>query len=186
MLLKVKGFDFVPEDLRSRSFVKAAHTLIAAHEGANNFYNEGAPMRSLERMGSSIPIPAFPICMSAVISVKLGNYYGHCWDAQASADALLKRLPAERWIYYLNQCLPTDDRVLYKLMEEKPARRWIGLLDQFSLSDYAPEVIKQPVKRLVADVAGLQPLNSRNLPKDCWRFSDTARPIEPGRGRSDR
>jgi len=39
-LLKVKGFDYVPENLRSHTFVKAAERLIEAHEGMNNFYNE--------------------------------------------------------------------------------------------------------------------------------------------------
>ena len=156
LLLKVKGFDYVPEDLRSRAFVKAAHALIAAHEGPNNFYNEGPPMRTLERMGSSIPIPAFPICMSAVLSVKLGNYYGHCWDAQAAADTLLKPIPSERWVYYLNQCLPTDDRILYKLLEEKPALRWIGLVGQFTLHSYEPELTKSTIKRFVADSDQLQ------------------------------
>jgi hypothetical protein len=109
VLLKVRGFDFVPEDLRSTSFVKAGHAVLAAHEEINNFYNEPGPTRTLEQMGSSIPIPAFPICMSAVLSVRLGNHWGHCWGA---AEAILKRFTRDRWIYYLNQCLPTDDRIL--------------------------------------------------------------------------
>lgn len=57
MLLKVRGFDFVPEDLRSKSFIKAANALIAAHEGMNNFYNEPGPARHLDAMGSTIPTP---------------------------------------------------------------------------------------------------------------------------------
>jgi hypothetical protein len=148
-LLKVKGFDFVPEDLRSTSFVKAAHAILAAHEGVNNFYNETAPVRTLEQMGTSVPIPAFPMCMSAVLSVRLGNHYGHSWDAQTHAEAILKRVPPDRWIYYLNQCLPTDDRILYKLLDEKPASRWKEMVSQFSLADRREDVVDRDARRLI-------------------------------------
>jgi hypothetical protein len=52
--------------------------------------------------------------------------------------------------------LPTDDRVLYKLLEEKPSRRWLGLVEQFSLGEYATELTNLSVKRLVSDARGLQ------------------------------
>jgi len=151
LLLKVRGFDFVPEDLRSTSFVKAAHDLIVAHEGMNNFYNEAPPARVLERMGSTIPIPAFPLCMSAALSVRLGNRYGTCWDAQTPVNAILKRVPRDRWVYYLNQCLPTDDRVLYKLLEDSPARRWSVVVQDFSLEGYVGELAKREIKQLVTE-----------------------------------
>jgi hypothetical protein len=150
LLLKVGGFDFVPEDLRSNSFVKAAHDILAAHEGMNNFYNEPGPTRTLERMGSAIPIPAFPLCMSAVLSVRLGNYWGHSWDAQAAAQAILKRVPSDRWIYYLNECLPTDDRILYKLLDEKPANRWSDLVQEFGLTKQA-EDLRKNLKLIVVE-----------------------------------
>jgi hypothetical protein len=127
ILLKVKGFDFVPEDLRSSSFIKAANEVLVAHEGRNNFYNEPGPMNTLFRMGSIIPIPAFSICMTAILSVKLGNSYGYSGDAQPSARAMLKNISQERWVYFFNECLPTNDRILYKLAQFNPAERWIDL-----------------------------------------------------------
>src|SRR5260370_9805064 len=124
LLLRVHGFDFVPEDLRSRSFITAAHKVIEAHEGMNNFYNEPLPTTALERMGSMIPIPAFPICMSALLSVRLGNPFGISYGAQASATSALKRVPNDRWVYYLNECLPGDERILYKLLSDGQIARW--------------------------------------------------------------
>lgn len=127
ILLKVKGFDFVPEDLRSTSFMKAATEIIKAHEGVNNFYYEPQPTRMLKDMGSTIPMPAFPVCMSAVLSVKLGNPYGVSWEAQSPANTILGRLKKEKWVYYFDECLPNDDRILHKLSQSNPIARWIEL-----------------------------------------------------------
>jgi hypothetical protein len=151
VLLRVRGFDFVPEDLRSNSFIKAANTVITAHEGMNNFYNEPGPIRLLERMGTAIPIPAFAICMSAVLAVRLGNRYGRSWDAQHSAAAILGRLTPERWIYYFNECLPSDDRILYKLFEEKPLEYWRSVIEEHSLTEIVSELAKKEQKALITD-----------------------------------
>jgi hypothetical protein len=134
VLLKVHGFDFVPEDLRSRSFVKAANALLAAHEGINNFYNEPGPAKHLDDMGSVIPAPAFPVCMSAVLSVRLGNYWNISYAAQSHADAILKRVSPDRWTYFFNDCLKTDDRILSKLLQDNPQSRWIAVVKEFELS----------------------------------------------------
>jgi hypothetical protein len=127
-LLKVRGFDFVPEDLRSTSFIKAANEIIQAHEGINNYYYEPAPTKTLRDMGSIIPMPAFPICMSAVLTIRMGNLYGYSWDAQGPADAILSTLGADKWIYYFEECLPNDSRVIYKLTQGKPRERWVDLI----------------------------------------------------------
>lgn len=128
VLLKVKGFDYVPEDLRSTSFIKAANELIKAHEGANNYYYEATPTRILKEMGSTVPMPAFPTCMSAILSVRLGNYWGYAWDAQQYADAILSNVQPIRWQYYFDECLPNDNRILHKLTQQKPKARWVELI----------------------------------------------------------
>ena len=149
LLLKVRGFDFVPEDLRSRAFIAAAHSVIEGHEGMNNFYNEPAPTRALEQMGSVVPIPAFPICMSALLSIRLGNSYGICYDAQSSANSALKRVSPERWMYYLADCLPADDRILYKLLLESPQTRWGALVEEFALPKLAADLNNKDVRNIV-------------------------------------
>jgi hypothetical protein len=134
-LVDVKGFDYVPENLRSSTFTQAAKQVLEAHEGMNNYYNEPAPMRTLASLGTTIPSPALRICMEAALSVWLGNSYGISWAAQDSARQLLGGLSSDRWHYYLEECLPYDRRILYKLADSgsKPQGRWADLVKEFDL-----------------------------------------------------
>ncbi len=178
VLLKVRGFDFVPEDLRSRSFVKAANAVLTAHDGMNNFYNESGPTKLLDDMGSAIPIPAFPRCMTALLCVRLGNPYGVSWEAQSPASSILKRVSRERWVYFLNDCLKTDDRILYKLQYEGPRSRWTVLVQEFGLETIAvAEVTDSTVRQLIVDAqAGrsnrVEALASRLITKLGYKDTD--------------
>ena len=134
-LLKVKGFDFVPENLRSDTFANAADAVIKAHEGMNNFYNEAAPIKNLERLGSIIPTPAFAACASAILAIKLGNSYGVSFTAGPIAERMLQSFPQDRWQYYLNQCLPGDIRILNKFVSSGPRKQWIGVVARYKLSE---------------------------------------------------
>lgn len=150
VLLKVRGFDYVPEDLRSTSFIKAATEIIKAHEGVNNYYYEPQPTRILKDMGSVIPMPAFPICISAAITVKLGNSYGVSWEAQTPADTILSRLKKENWTYYFEECLPADSRILHKLTQPNPIRRWIELVNSNQKLEEIITTINSPsIKQLL-------------------------------------
>ncbi|MGE8177040.1 hypothetical protein [Pseudomonas fluorescens] len=134
-LLKVKGFDYVPENLRSSTFLKAADAIIKAHEGLNNFYNESAPVRALSKLGSTIPAPALPACISALLCIALGNRYGVSWDASNEAKSILNVITADRWLYYLNNVLPSDVRVLEKLCLDRPVSNWCSLATQYQLPE---------------------------------------------------
>ena len=134
-LSKVKGFDFVPENLRSDTFLKAAKALINAHEGTNNFYNELSPLKALSKLGTTIPTPALGECITAVLCVKLGNYWGVASNAQELANEILMSLTPDRWQYYLNQVLPSEMRILNKLDNQKPKSRWFYLVEKFEFSD---------------------------------------------------
>jgi hypothetical protein len=129
VLLAVKGFDYVPENLRSTMFARVASSVIAAHQGVNNFYNEAAPMRELANLGTSIPSPALPLCMTAALCVKLGNQYGQAWAAQPAADEVLNSISKERWIYYLDERIERDLVILPKLVSPgKPLTNWMQLV----------------------------------------------------------
>jgi hypothetical protein len=147
-LASVKGFDFVPETLRSETFARAAQKVMEAHFAFNNFYNEAAPVRELAMLGSTIPRPAFPLCMRAVLCVKLGNYYGIANAAQSDADGILRSLRNQQWEYYLNECLPSDKTILDKIEDDKPANRWIGLCNEYKLSTL--QVDNPRIKELLA------------------------------------
>jgi hypothetical protein len=153
-LLKVSGFDYVPEDLRSNSYVKAANEILKAHESINNYYNEPAPMKTLCEMGSVIPIPAFSICMTATMCIKLGNAYGYSYAAQKYADNILNNLTPDRWSYFINECLSTDERLLYKLLQTSPSKRWCAIVDKYDLNNIAQDSVKsKELKVLISSCA---------------------------------
>jgi hypothetical protein len=132
-LLQVHGFDFVPEDLRSRTFIAAAKRVKDAHFGIDNFLREPAPMGTLVRLGTVIPMPALGECVSAALCVYLGRPWGYSWDAEPLAKSLLVQLKDERWRYYLDDCLPLDDDVLGKLDNETCGGRWVKLVTELDL-----------------------------------------------------
>jgi len=134
-LMKVKGFDYVPENLRSDTFVKAAEAILKAHDGMNNFHNEYSPTHSMAKLGSTIPTPALPACMTALLSVTLGNPYGTSWNAMPIAKKMLKKISDDRWQYFLNQALPGDTRILNKLVYSAPQTIWFDLVEDMKLSE---------------------------------------------------
>jgi hypothetical protein len=146
-LLKVKGFDFVPETLRSDSFSKAAQEILDAHDGWDNFYSELAPVRNLEKMGSVIPAHALSSCTTALLAVKIGNCYGSSNTASPIASSMLAKYTTDRWKYYLDQCFPGDIRILMKLTEDKPRSKWIKLCNDYNFESI--EIKNKNVKNLV-------------------------------------
>jgi hypothetical protein len=127
-LLKVGGFDYVPETLRSQAFLGAAKAIVQAHDGLNNFYNEPAVVNRFEMLGSIIPAPAFGPCMTALLCVELGNSYGVSFSAQPVARRILKKQSADRWASYFERVLPGDVRILQKILDESPRKRWMSLI----------------------------------------------------------
>lgn len=160
-LTAVRGFDFVPETLRSQTFAAAAADIIRVHTAMNNYYNEPPAMAALAKLGTTIPWPAFPISMSATISVYLGNAYGFAWGAQGDVDLLLSRLTSNQWDYYLNECLSQDGLVLQKLAwSGAPRERWLDLVQKYALA--GRQTKRAEVGRLLAasDARDLMKLKS--------------------------
>lgn len=129
VLLKVKGFDYVPENLRSNSFIDVANNLINVHYEMNNFYNEPNAAKLLLSLGTSIPTPALGVCITACLVCKLGNAWGVSHAAQKYIDEILDNLTLERWQYYINEVLPGDEHILYKLSDsDSPVENWLSLI----------------------------------------------------------
>lgn len=137
VLLKVKGFDYVPEDLRSRSFIEAANRLFSMHHSIDNFYKEPAAAKALLSMGTSIPKPALGPVMTAVITCKVGNSYGYSWDAQSALDGILDSVNEERWRHYFNSTFLADEEILYKLImnSSKIDVRFTELVNKYKLHE---------------------------------------------------
>lgn len=128
-LQEVRGFDFVPESLRSSTFTESAAKVLSAHFAFNNFYNEQEPMEGLARLGTSVPRPAFAKVMEATLAVRLGNRWGRANAAQHAAEEMLGTLRAAQWQYYFDECLPRDRTVLDKLIhDDKPIQYWRELI----------------------------------------------------------
>ena len=147
-LVRVHGFDFVPESLRSNTFSEAAARVLAAHFAYDNFFNEAEPMSTLADLGTAIPKPAFAKCIEATLAVWLGNRWGNSWSAESDARRVLDSLRLEQWNYYLNECLRRDRTVLDKLVnEDKPTQRWIYLAANYPFKEVQARHL--PIKRLL-------------------------------------
>ena len=135
-LLKVGGFDYVPENLRSVTFKKAAAIVLETHYQFNNFYNEPSVVRKLASLGSTIPAPALIDCMQAYLAVFLGNSYGVSREAAPIAEEKLSEISEERWYYYFEKVIHNDNVVLSKLTMSSGVTRFKSFLDKYSLNDF--------------------------------------------------
>lgn len=135
-LERVHGFDYVPENLRSLSFIQAAKHIKSVHHAFNNFYNEPGAVDKLERLGNQIPKPAIKECVSACLMVVLGNAYGRSDRGVYSVYQVLNKLDKMAWNYYLNNCLPFDGDVLEKIKAgDHRTLHWCELVNQYNLNE---------------------------------------------------
>lgn len=127
ILLNVRGFDYVPENLKSNSFINAAKNLMNVHNGINNFYNEPLAAKVLESMGTMIPDPALYECLNATFTCIMGNSYEHAWDAQIYLQNILNGVTTTKWEVFLKD-LPFNAPLLYEIAYvgtlERNVRRW--------------------------------------------------------------
>lgn len=127
-LSKVKGFDYVPETLRSETFIAAARKLIDVHFEYNNFYNEPNAAKALANLGTVIPEPAFTVCMEAYILAYVGNTYSYAYAAEDICAEQLSHIDDEHWAKFFNEILPHNRNLLYELSKLKPVKRFASLL----------------------------------------------------------
>lgn len=150
-LLKVQGFDFVPETLRSSTFTEAAAHVLSAHFAFNNFSNEQEPTETLANLGTAIPKPAFAKCMEATLAVSLGNPWGSSWAAAPAAKRILDSLRGEQWEYYLSECIRRDRTVLDKLSSDgKPVKQWMILAETYKFGELR---IRLPLVKQLCDAS---------------------------------
>ena len=150
-LIKVSGFDYVPENLRSTTFKKAANAIIVAHYNMNNFYTEPPLVNILNKLGTTVPAPAIIDCIQAYLCVYFGNSYGVSFAVEPLAIAGINNITADRWQYYLNNAIHTDEVVLSKLAwVERAASRFVqiltGRLEQSVIATLSKKKNRQLVK----------------------------------------
>lgn len=121
-LSKVRGFDYVPENLRSSTFLAAAAEFKRVHYGLDNFYNEPAAIKSLYMLGA-IPSPALGECLSAALLCKIGNGFGVSYSAEPFADKIIESVTEQKWEYYLNNKFPIDNDILMAVYDNSQFAR---------------------------------------------------------------
>ncbi len=136
VLMKVQGFDYVPENLKSLTFIESAKRLINVHFGINNFYNEPKAVKDLSSLGTIIPKPALEIVVNAVLLVKLGNAYGVSWDAQDYADNILDSIHSEQWKGYFTLQFKSAEDVLWSIKcKDRRMERWFDIVETYNLDN---------------------------------------------------
>ena len=111
-LAQVAGFDYVPESLRSNTFIEVAQKLIDVHYEFDNYYKEPRVIKELASLGTIFPKPAMPRCIKALLLVYMGNLYGRSTGAVPIAEEQLSRLSQDDWMDFLENVLPYDDQLI--------------------------------------------------------------------------
>lgn len=136
VLSKVKGFDFVPESLRSTTFKTAARQLVEVHFAHNNFYNEPKAVKALSNLGTVIPAPALFECIQAYLLVCIGNPWGISIDAASLANKELSQISKDRWHHYFTKSFQIDNITLNNLNGSRQISRFREILISNDLSDF--------------------------------------------------
>lgn len=108
----VGGFDYVPENLRSNTFIEIAQKLIEVHYEYDNFYKEPRVIKELASLGTIFPKPAMTRCIKALLLVFMGNGYGRSVAAVPIAEDQLNRIPFDDWADFLENVLPFDEQLV--------------------------------------------------------------------------
>ena len=134
VMLRVRGFDYVKENVRSREFIQTAKKLIDIHFGMQNFYNEPRAIKDLEDLGTVIPKLAIKECVTAILYVKLGNQYGTSWKAEEVADRMLSNLTEEDWRTYIEEYMIKELTLLDGIERVKKMRnKWKEVVKKYKL-----------------------------------------------------
>lgn len=134
-LERVHGFDYVPENLRSLSFVEAAKHLKNVHHALNNFYNEPEAAQALEKLGTIIPRQAIKECTSATLVCLTGNAYGRSVSAIEILRKILEKLDKAAWAYYLDECFAYDEDFLFNIAYgDNRTYYWCQIVKEFELN----------------------------------------------------
>jgi hypothetical protein len=136
VLSKVKGFDFVPESLRSTTYKTAARQVIEVHFAFNNFYNEPKAVKALASLGSVIPPPALFECIQAYLLVCIGNMWGISNEAYSVAAKELSQISKDRWLHYFSNSFHLDSIILNNLNHRDQVARFRKILIENNLSTF--------------------------------------------------
>ncbi len=88
----VGGVTYLPADALAVEISTAIETLSAAHDGWNNFHNEGAPAKALRAFipdSGVVPKSVLMKYVKTITMCRIGNGYGVSWAASDTYDELI-------------------------------------------------------------------------------------------------
>jgi len=125
----VDGTEYLPEQIRVVEIDAALDSLVAAHQGWDNFYNEVAPARALDSLVGETGVPegVSPKYVRTLVKVFLGNGSGVSSAALPSYRRLLGALNPRQAGRALRAFL--DPGISSVLWSSSGRRQWAALLD---------------------------------------------------------
>lgn len=113
-------------------------SLLSAHNGIDNFYNEPEPALNLLTKLSNAEylsvVKKYPFSNKKIINTVMqciiGNSYGYSRAAQDSLHSILKLFDIDCWKYYFENKNYIDSNLLWSLSDEKLLKRWNSELEE--------------------------------------------------------
>jgi hypothetical protein len=126
----VNGQAYLPDQIRAANLSNILDTLLAAHHGLNNFYNEPSPARALEAFvgeRGDVPDGVVPRYTAALVEVFLTNGHGVAFSADPIYTRLLERLDSRQAGLALRAI--RNPAIAAKLQYQIGQQQWAKLLE---------------------------------------------------------
>lgn len=130
LLEMVNAQAYLPEPIRASRLADILDTLLGAHRGFNNFYNEPSPARALEAFvgdRGDVPPGVYGQFTATLVEVFLSNGHGVAHAADPIYRRLLDRLDSEQAALALRAI--KQPTVAIKLQYELCQQQWSELLE---------------------------------------------------------
>jgi len=121
----VNGLPYLPSSRLQLEISAALDSLMTAHNGINNFYNEPGPARQLQRLvppSGEVSANVIRKYVKTIVMGKIGNGYGICWAAEPVYDDLINRF-SDKFIFWFVD-LVNDGEFASRLLLGKCSQRY--------------------------------------------------------------
>ncbi len=160
----VSATSYIPSNLRAVEIKTAVENLLAVHRQLNNFHNEPAFARELQRLVGElgkIPPQVIKLYVLGLVEVFLTNGYGISWDAEPVYRSLLGLFDATQAAMVV---LSFDDiNIASKLQFALCRKKYYELLEMMKI-----KVSSVPVKELISDIEAFT--GSLGIMRETYQF----------------
>ena len=139
----VSGAAYMPADLRVVEISNALESLLAAHRGFNNFYNEPPIARDLQRLVGQlgqVPVAVTQAYVRALVEVFITNGNGVAWNAEPIYSELIGQFAQKEAIAAVLSY--ADASIASHLQFALCKRKYLDLLGLIEAKITAPAVLE--------------------------------------------